>query len=221
MKICVVSEENFLSRFIEENSKDTGNVVERVNTGRPDHVSSLLPDFDYVVLNHRTTLNRRIIENLDDTTKIIDFSLAKTPMLRYRNRIVSLALLNDVSENISEPRYELVVIGDVSAKNAPEIASRIFPGVATVSRTAEEHDRIMSEILVKPYVMSLLARKITDLDQAPRTGEYEMVLELSRYVTNYNVDHIRDLMRNNPFTSEVFSKVEENLKRVWNELSLY
>ena len=69
--------------------------------------------------------------------------------------------------------------------------------------------------------MSLLARKVSDLDFIPRTKEYEKVLDLSRAVTNYNVDYMRDLIRNNPHTSEIFSKMEENLKRVWNELSFY
>ena len=66
-----------------------------------------------------------------------------------------------------------------------------------------------------------MARKISNLDQVPRTKEYDKILDLSRSVTNYNVESMRDLIRNSPLTGETFSKLEENLKRVWNELSFY
>lgn len=221
MKVCVVSEENFLSEFIAKNANGNGVTVTRINAANSESVNKILPEYDYVILNHRTSLNRRILEGINDKTRIVDLSVAKTPMLRYKGEIISMALLNCISNDIDKTEYELSIIKDVSTENAAGVASQIFPNVVLVERTAEEHDRLMSEILVKPYILSLLTRKVTNLDQVPRTGEYEMALELSRYVTNYNVDHIRDLLRNNPFTPEIFAKMEENLKRVWNELSLY
>lgn len=221
LRLCVVSEESFLADFIKGNASASELTVENVHTSDPESVSRLLPDFDYVLMNHRTSLNRRIIEKLEDRTKIIDLSVAKTPMSRYKGQLISLALINKVGEESGKPEYELAVIRDISTENAVAIASQIFPGVQIVEKTSDEHDKLMSEILVKPYIFSLLSRKVTNLDQVPKTGEYEMALELSRYVNNYNIDHIRDLLRNNPYTPEVFSKMEDNLKRVWNELSFF
>lgn len=217
LKVCVVSEENFLQQLIEE--RTGGSVEVEHSTARtPQAVMEILNQYDLVVLNHMTSQNRRIIEALTDRSKIVEMSIVKTPMLRYSGQVVSLSLMNELEGDVQ--KLTLSSISDVTAPDSQEVISALFPGVQVVEKTAEEHDRLMSELLVKPYIFSLLSRKITDLDQTPKTGEYEMVLEISRYVTNYNIDHIRDMLRNNPNTPEIFSKFEENVKRVWNELSL-
>ena len=206
-----------MGKIITEN----GNEVVRTTRHAARDIEQVSSEFDYIILNYTTSLNRRIIEDLNDRSKIIELSLAKTPMLRYRSDGVSLTLLLEAGAPPDEPKYDLILVTDVSSPVAGAATGKLFSGLDKLEKTAAEHDKMMSELLVKPYIMSLLSRKITDLDQKPATGEYEMILELSRSITNYNIDQIRDLIRNNPHTGEIFAGMEENLKRVWNELSLY
>ncbi len=55
----------------------------------PSRIAVMMQDFDYLVLNHTTTVNRRIISKLENREKVIEFSMAKTPMLQFRGKVVS------------------------------------------------------------------------------------------------------------------------------------
>ncbi len=178
----------------------------------------MMQDFDYLVLNHTTTVNRRIISKLENREKVIEFSMAKTPMLQFRGQVVSLGIIPEAGE---QPRKVVNIITDISRDGYDEVILDLFNGANFVTQDTSKFDAQVSELLVKPYILSLMARKISNLDQVPRTKEYDRILDLSRSVTNYNVESMRDLIRNSPLTGEIFSKLEENLKRVWNELSFY
>ena len=184
----------------------------------PSRIAGMMQDFDYLVLNHTTTVNRRIISKLENREKVIEFSMAKTPMLQFRGKVVSLGIIPEAGE---QPRKVVNIITDISRDGYDEIVLDLFNGANFVTQDSSKFDVQVSELLVKPYILSLMARKISNLDQVPRTKEYDRILDLSRSVTNYNVESMRDLIRNSPLTGETFSKLEENLKRVWNELSFY
>ena len=184
----------------------------------PSRIAGMMQDFDYLVLNHTTTVNRRIISKLENREKVIEFSMAKTPMLQFRGQVVSLGIIPEAGE---QPRKVVNIITDISRDGYDEVILDLFNGANFVTQDSSKFDVQVSELLVKPYILSLMARKISNLDQVPRTKEYDRILDLSRSVTNYNVESMRDLIRNSPLTGETFSKLEENLKRVWNELSFY
>ena len=184
----------------------------------PSRIAVMMQDFDYLVLNHTTTVNRRIISKLENREKVIEFSMAKTPMLQFRGQVVSLGIIPEAGE---QPRKVVNIITDISRDGYDEVILDLFNGANFVTQDTSKFDAQVSELLVKPYILSLMARKISNLDQVPRTKEYDKILDLSRSVTNYNVESMRDLIRNSPLTREIFSNLEENLKRVWNELSFY
>ena len=185
---------------------------------RPSNLSDVLVEYDYLILNQTTTVNRRIISRMDSRDKVVEFSMAKSPLLQFRDQIISLGIIPEAGE---QQRRTINIITDLCREGYDEAVQDIFYGANFVTIESSKFDSEVSEVLVKPYVMSLLSRKISDLDYIPRTKEYERILDLSRSVTNYNVDYMRDLLRNNPDTGEIFGKMEENLKRVWNELSFY
>lgn len=220
MKIALVSPDNDNSRFLKSAMEANGCVVTATASESPEAVNSLSETSDFVVLNHTTSLNRRLMGKMNDLSKVVEFSPAKTPFLQSRGKIISLGLLA-LKDGESGFSRKIVIVGDISRNGTEGIVDKLFRGTEVLHRESEEFDKMVSELLVKPYVFSLLARKVTDLDYDPVNGEYDSILGLSRSITNYNVDYIRDLIRNNPHTGEIFSSMEENLKRVWNELSLY
>lgn len=218
MKVLVCSTQNevldIIVQLLISNKHEMG-VSEDEN---PSRIAGMMQDFDYLVLNHTTTVNRRIISKLENREKVIEFSMAKTPMLQFRGKVVSLGIIPEAGE---QPRKVVNIITDISRDGYDEVILDLFNGANFVTQDTSKFDAQVSELLVKPYILSLMARKISNLDQVPRTKEYDKILDLSRSVTNYNVESMRDLIRNSPLTGEIFSKLEENLKRVWNELSFY
>ena len=222
MKLCLASTANSSGRYLEEVLKSNSHNVFRTRTNNAGEIEDLLGQYDFLVLNFTTSLNRRIIENVVDRSRIVEMSPAKTPMMRYRGEIISLSILRTYNRATDTGGSILTVIEDISREGTREIVEELFgTAMESMSKTAEEHDKLISELLVKPYILSLLSRKISDLDFTPTTPEYDMLLDLSRSIDNYNIDTVRDLLRNNPQTGEIFAGMEASLKRVWNELSNY
>lgn len=218
MKVLISSTSNEVLPVIEQLLSGNGNEFATTGEARPEVLKELTSEFDFLMLNQTTTVNRRIISRLESREKIVEFSMAKAPILAFRDEVVSLGIIPEHGE---QPRKTMSIITDISREGYDEVIQELFSGVNLVTQGSSDFDGQVSELLVKPYIMSLLSRKISDLDYIPRTKEYEQLLDLSRTVTNYNVDYMRDLIRCNPHSGDIFAKVEENLKRVWNELSFY
>ena len=218
MKVLVCSTPNEVLDVIVQLMMSNNHELDVTEEVKPAKISAMMEDYDFLLLNQTTTINRRIISNLDNREKAIEFSMAKSPMHQFRNQVVSLGIIPEAGD---QPRKTVNIITDICREGYDEVIQDLFNGANFVTQDSSKFDAQVSEILVKPYILSLLARKISDLDQVPRTKEYEKILDLSRSVTNYNVEYMRDLIRNNPLTGDIFSKLEENMKRVWNELSLY
>lgn len=220
MKIALVSAEDEKAWFLRDVMLRNGFSVSLDGTQSIQEIEALSRDADFIVLNHTTSMNRRIIDNLDQREKVIELSLAKAPMKRYSGSIISLSLID---RKLPDGRFEMVpvLITDISREGSGDALDTILAGKDYLTMESGEHDKIVAEVLVKPYIISLLARKVTKPDQELFSREYGRILELSKSVTNYNINHIRDIIRNNPNSGDVFGKMEENLKRVWNELSFY
>lgn len=218
MKILISSTENELLPVLEQLISSNGHEARITMESRPSSLLGMQMDYDYIVLNQTTTVNRRIISGIENRQNLIEFSMAKAPMGQFRNRIISLGIIPEAGE---QARKAVNILTDICREDYDEVVQELFNGANFVTLDSSSFDTQVSEVLVKPYILSLLSRKISDLDYIPKTREYEKMLDLSRLVTNYNVDYMRDLIRNNPHTGEIFSKMEENLKRVWNELSFY
>ena len=221
MKILLASPDTAVSRIVSDLMKENGHEVEIIGGQDVRRISSRYGDADLLILNSTTSINRRIIEDLDERSKIIDMSLSKTPMARYRGQFISISVLVSQPGEESQSGGRFVLIDDLSPDNAGETLEKLFGKAQFEIKGAQENDKMVSEVLVKPYIMALLSRKVSDLDYECPTNEYGMIQDLARIVTNYNIDTIRDLLRNNPHTGEIVASIEENVKRVWNELSNY
>ncbi len=221
MKILLASPDSTIARIISDLVKENGHDVEIVGGQDIRRITSEYADADMLILNSTTSVNRRILEELDDRSKIVDMSLSKTPMVRYGGQLISISVLLQPPGDYNQTGAKFMIISDLSRDKANESLEKVFGKVQFDTKTAQENDKIVSEVLVKPYLMALLSRKVADLDYEFPTNEYGMIQDLARIVTNYNIDTIRDLLRNNPHTGEIVASIEENIKRVWNELSNY
>lgn len=221
MKILFASNDNAVYRAISTIIEKTGHQINRIGSTNVDEIVSGYNTNDYLLLNQVSSVNRMVLKNISDRARIIDLSLAKTSMRRYGGQFISLSVLVLPSRELRDLKTRIILATDISSKDSENTIKQILGEIPIEKRTADESDKIISEVLVKPYLLSLISRKVSDLDYEMPTSEYSMVQELARLVTNYNVDQIRDMLRNNPHTGEIVASLEENVKRVWNELSNY
>ncbi len=221
MNILLASPDNTVSRIVTDVLEENGHSVTQTIEKNLQRIVLSYSESDFLVLNHITTFNRRVIEELEDRSRVIDLSLSKTPMNRYKGQFISLSVLVSPPGENRKSGGRFFLMNDLSPENSHETLVKLFGKLEFEQKTAAEYDRMISEVLVKPYIMALVSRKLSDLDYEEATGEYALIQELARLVTNYNIDTIRDLLRNNPHTGTIVASFEENVKRVWNELSNY
>lgn len=221
MKVLVASPDNAVFRIINELLLKQGHTTERIGSVNIDEIVTSSEEYDYLVLNQKTSMNRRITERVDSDGKIVDLSLSKTQMKRYSGKIVSLAIVIVYPGTGNEMDTRFILAEDVSVHNSDEILANLLGVLNLESMISDEIDKLLSEVLMKPYLLALLSRKVSDLDLEKPTAEYRMIQDLARIIDNYNIDQIRDFLRNNPNTGKMIANFEENVKRVWNELSNY
>ncbi len=221
MDIGIFGRNNPVTRFIEELLKNNGINVTVLTDNSIENVIRQIGGLDYLILNHSIPVNRKVIESVPVRSRIIEISPVKTPYKQFSGEITSISLLRESDENTVQDYMTVIYVDDISVKGNEEFVRDIFRGFRFLKMGIEEHERLASEILVKPYVMALLSRKISDLEFNPSTIEYEKILSISRIISNHNIDEIREIIRYNPYSSEIFEKMENDLKRVWNELSFY
>lgn len=221
MNILIASTDNAVFRIIESYVTGAGHQMVRDGTTSVDQIVKKYGEFDYLILNQTTSFNRRVINSINDKRRIIDLSLSKSQMKGYAGQFISAAVLLTPPDQANSSECRIILAGDISLKDSASILKEVMGIVDPESVSAEKLDEIVTELLVKPYIMALLSRKISDLDYENPSGEYRMVQDLARIITNYNIDQIRDLLRNNPNTGKIIASFEENVKRVWNELSNY
>lgn len=83
-------------------------------------------------------------------------------------------LLVPPDEN-SDSECRIILAGDVSPGNSEDILKNIL-GIENIeTSTSDGIDSTVSEVLVKPYIMALLSRKISDLDYEKPSGEYRIL----------------------------------------------
>lgn len=221
MRIIIASPDNAVFRAIAGMASASGHMVERDGSTSVEHTVSKYDDADYLVLNQTSSFNRRAIRAIESRGRIIDLSLSKAQLKGYGSDFISAAVLLTPSDEKTDSQCRIMLAADISLENSEQILRGILGSETVETSTADEIDSAISEMLVKPYIMALLSRKVSDLDYERPSGEYRMVQDLARIITNYNVDQIRDLLRNNPHTGKTIASFEENVKRVWNELSNY
>ncbi len=221
MKILIASPDNAVFRIVSGKAISNGHQVERDGSTSVEHIASRYGDADYVILNQTSSFNRRVIQAIDERSKLIDLSLSKVQLKRYGGQFTSAAVLLTPPDENSDSECRILLAEDASSENSVKVLEDILGDENIETSTTEGIDSTISEVLVKPYIMALLSRKVSDLDYEKPSGEYRMVQDLARIITNYNVDQIRDLLRNNPHTGKTIASFEENVKRVWNELSNY
>ena len=111
---------------------------------------------------------------------LVEISSVKTPMKKYSGRVVSIHPMFGPS-SISNPEYRnILFINDISPFHSMRFIESVFPGFSITPLTADEHDRLMVEMLVRPYLLSLLSSRISSGTEGKVTcTSYRKLLDLS------------------------------------------
>ena len=150
---------------------------------------------------------------------LIEISSVKTPLKKYSSRIVSMHPMFG-PRSINNPEFRnILFINDISPQQSLRAIESIFPGFSITSLTADEHDRLMVEMLVRPYVLSLLTIRTSSVvpDKVTCTSHRKM-LELSSISQTESREVLLDTIRLNPYSHDAIKLLKDEMERLHNEL---
>ncbi len=162
-------------------------------------------DFAFLALPVEATLN--IIKRFPEYEGFIDLTSVKSKMTSFSRHIISLHPL--FGPESYEKNKSIIFINDISRINSLDDIKNMFPGYNIISMDAEEHDTLMGEILVKPYILSYISEsRNSDIV----TGSYSKFLEIEKIKYKENPGVLIDTIKYNTNSREIINEIEKKLQ---------
>ena len=162
-------------------------------------------DFAFLALPVEATLN--IVKRFPEYEGFIDLTSVKSKMVNFSRHIISLHPL--FGPESYEKNKSIIFINDISRINSLDDIKNMFPGYNIISMDAEQHDTLMGEILVKPYILSYISESCnSDIV----TGSYSKFLEIEKIKYKENPGVLIDTIKYNTNSMEIINEIEKKLQ---------
>ncbi len=173
-----------------------------------------LDSVDYAILAVPVNAALSIIESCGDRGKMIEIGSVKRPFMKYRGEIISIhPLFGPLTFGNSEFR-DVVYVKDLSVERTEDVISAIFPDSSIRPMTADEHDRLMSDLLVKPYILSLLGHEMGYSNHEMKTGSFVKFQSVASIVDSESPEVLTDTITLNPYSEETIISARKVLERI-------
>ncbi|WMT52075.1 MAG: hypothetical protein RE471_04160 [Ferroplasma sp.] len=150
-----------------------------------------------------------IINMYPDYGGFVDLTSVKSPLKAFSKKITSMHPMFGPSSYMTN--RDIIFINDISPAGSLEAMCDLFTGYNMISVTADEHDKLMAELLVKPYILSYIA---DSQEMKMETSSHKKLLELSGIKYAENQDIMLDTIKFNKNTQSIIEEVEEKLRNI-------
>lgn len=142
---------------------------------------------------------------------VIEISSTKAAVSNLKGKIVSIHPMFG-PRSIEDARFhDIIYITDISMEGGKELISQLFPGFNTIEMTSAQHDDLMSDLLVKPYILSLLADSVLEEDTPVTGSSHRIFKDLAAISRSESRRVLEDSIRLNPNTSAILDRLMEEL----------
>lgn len=139
--------------------------------------------------------------------KFVDLTSIKSPMKEYSGKIISIHPMFGPSSY--KMNKDILFITDISIENSIKTISELFREYNVIPLTADEHDELMGELLVKPYILSYIC---DSHEYSIETSSHKKLLNLLSIKYNENQEIIIDTIILNNSARKIIVEMEERLE---------
>lgn len=205
MHILVIGVKGSFGKAVEMYLSKNGHKVSGV--GRGDTLPIDCGIFDACILAVPVTEVEGYVEKLRGC-QIIEISSTKNKVARFRGEVVSIHPMFGPKSIDSRKHSDIIFISDISPAGSQKLIEEMFPGFNIIRMTADEHDKVIADLLVKPYIFSLLANLITIGEHQVSCTSFETLLDLMRISGSESKRVLEDTIRFNPYAQEILQKIQ-------------
>ncbi len=203
MKIIIIGSEGHLGSTLMKMIPG----AEGIDRSFENSIDKIIYKYDLAFLAVPSNVSESIINRNKNYSGFVDLSSVKGNMEKYSGKIISIHPLfgpNSYRENKS-----IIFINDISKNNSLETIETVFNDYNIISMNSAEHDRIMIDLLVKPYIMSYISNYN---DPGIWTGSFKKFISVSNIKNDENKDVFLDTIIRNKNSIEIIEEMENKLE---------
>jgi prephenate dehydrogenase/chorismate mutase/prephenate dehydrogenase len=181
-----------------------------------DELPKSLDNYDAFLLAIPIRETIHFLEN-HDQENLIEICSVKEPLKKFSQRIISIHPMFGPN-SINDPEFRhIFFINDISSPDKLDFVKNLFPGFFVHSVTADEHDRFMIDLLVRPYIFSMIAQKTDEpIESRITTSSYDKLRVLQSISLKESEGVIHDTIAYNPYSMESLKKIREQVEAMFN-----
>ena len=147
-----------------------------------------------------------IINKHSDYRTFVDLTSVKSPMKKYSGKIISIHPMFGPSSY--KTNKEILFINDISSVNSIKTVSGLFEKYNIIPLTADQHDELMGELLIKPYILSYICDGVKSNIE---TNSHKKLLDLLSIKDDENQEIMLDTIILNCNTRKIIDEMQERL----------
>ncbi|MCL4341775.1 MAG: hypothetical protein M1431_06760 [Candidatus Thermoplasmatota archaeon] len=173
-----------------------------------------MDEVDFAILAVPVSAALSMIQGSSQREKLIEISSVKRPFKMYAGEIISIHPLFGPLTIGNESFRDIVHVSDLSVEGSEGIVSGIFPDSVMRSMTADDHDRLMSDLLVKPYILSIIGHEMGWESHDVKTGSFLKFQSVASILDSESPDVLMDTIRLNPYSADVLQSALRALNSI-------
>ena len=219
MEIFILGNRGRMGSFLTELFKERGFDVSGsdIAAGDTEGRESDIMKSDAVILSVPQDIALGFVRKHADLKNIIEIGSVKSVFTEFAGRIVSIHPLFGPLSQGSSARKQIIFIDDITPEVKKDMIIQLFGEVELVSMTADRHDRIMADILVAPYIISVLSSRINiHGDLGTRSSRsLGCMADISKMES---MEVLKKTISMNPYSPQVFKEIREGILELGGEI---
>lgn len=217
MKITVIGGKGRIGGTLCEIFREKGHEVTPLDAGDSIVVEEIVSRSDLIFLAIPIREAISYIERSPENSKFVEISSVKSPFRKYSGSIISIHPLFGPKSAHSGEANQIVFISDISREGSLQIITELFDGYIISGMSAEEHDRAMCNLLVSPYIISKLSKRVLHAEPALSTNSFRKANEISTLIDDESEGVVNDTISLNPYVSEIFGEFRKQIENIMEE----
>ncbi|MCL5732823.1 MAG: hypothetical protein M1285_05445 [Candidatus Thermoplasmatota archaeon] len=212
MRIAVVGYTGRFGSAAMKLLKDAGHTVIPVHG--VDFTEEMLDSLDYALLAVPIRAALNIVSSCRDPGKLVEICSVKSPFRPFAGKIISIHPLFGPSTLNSQNTRNIIYIDDLSTPGSIDIIKQMFPGSFIRIMSSSDHDRAMIDLLVRPYILSMLADSTGKAQTDLTTRSSRMLSEFEGIYSDESREVMMDTIALNPYSMDILAKIRDRLDRI-------
>ena len=148
---------------------------------------------------------------------IIEIGSTKSIMKALRNRIISIHPLFGPLSYQSGNKRKIFFIDDISPDGSMVLIRKLFGDMELIPIGFDDHDKLMAEMLVTPYIISLISSRLST-GREPMTRSAEVLEQVSLISKLQSPEVLNMSVFLNPYSKSVFENIRTSLESLMGEI---